>query len=246
MPTSYHWNFPIMLNATLLQSFCTGFFGYGTNGADHWFISMEEGGGGSESEIEARLQAWDKRGRQELEEIHQYHHAIGQGKWFEGHPPIQRTWAAAIRMVLAFDGLSTSTETVRAYQRDRLGRQGGSTKLSPLFPLPSKSLDHWNYGAWSNDAVLADRTSYRRRFESLRIEHIAKSISDMRPKTVTFFGASYKDYWTRIAATNFSFDATGISIARKNGTKFVICKHPATQGITTAYFLEAAKTLKDA
>ena len=42
-----------MLNPSLLQAFCEGFYGYGAADARHWFISMEEGGGTSEQEIQA-------------------------------------------------------------------------------------------------------------------------------------------------------------------------------------------------
>jgi hypothetical protein len=232
-----------MLNPTLLQAFCTGFYGYGAADANHWFVSMEEGGGNTEQEIQARLGAWDGRGRREIEEIDEFHRAIGQDKWFTYHPPIQKTWAAAIRMVLAIDGKATDLESVRAYQRDWLARAGGETRLSPLFPLPSKSIDHWNYEAWSGAQQFANRRSYKEHFESLRIEHLRKAILGSAPLTVSFFGASYFEYWARIAKSDFRVSSDGLQFGRMGSTKFVVCNHPATQGITNEYFISAAQVL---
>ncbi|MBC8136283.1 MAG: hypothetical protein H8F28_10385 [Fibrella sp.] len=45
------------LNNDQTQEFCNGFLGYGNLSAPLWFIGMEEGGGKSESEIAARLDA---------------------------------------------------------------------------------------------------------------------------------------------------------------------------------------------
>lgn len=233
-----------MLDSNLLRAFCSGFFGYGVANADYWFISMEEGGGNSEAEITARLEAWDKRGRRDLEEIDEYHRAIGQGNWFSEHPPIQRTWAAAIRIVLAIERRNTSTEDVRAYQRDYLARRGGSTRLSPLFPLPSRSLDHWNYASWSDDSALADRATYKSTLETSRLELLAHSVQRLKPKVVAFFGVSYTSYWTQVAKAKFSAAEQGIQIGTNGVTKFAICSHPAAKGVPNAYFLTVASVLK--
>ena len=172
-----------MLNQTLLEAFCTGFYGYGPAHANHWFVSMEEGGGKTEEEIQARLDAWDSRGRRELEEIDQFHRAIGKDKWFTDDPPVQPTWKRAILMVLTIEGRVADLEAIRAYQRDRLAREGGETRLSRLFPLPSKSIDHWNYELWSGARTFSDRESYKERFESLRIDHLRKAILENAPRT---------------------------------------------------------------
>ncbi len=223
-----------------------GFFGYGVADAGHWFISMEEGGGTTEEEIGLRLGAWDARGRRELEEIDEYHRAIGLGKWFSPHPPIQKTWAASIRIVLAMDGLSTAVENVRIFQRDSLARRGGKTRLSPLFPLPSMSLDHWKYSEWSGATELKDRASYKQHVEAARVTQLAESVGKFRPRTVVFFGSSYLSYWERIAGVEFTATPEGLLVATSNGTRFIVCKHPATQGMTNAYFLSAAAALQGA
>lgn len=233
----------IMLDATLLQQFCDRFYGYGVVDAPYWFISMEEGGGKTEIEIASRLAAWDTRGRRELEDVDEYCRAIDQSKWFDSRPPIQRTWAAMIRMVLAMMGETTDAESVRAYQRGHLARSGGTTRLSPLFPLPAQSLDHWYYSQWSTTSHFANRQAYRGAFESARIAHLAAAIIKHSPRTVAFFGISYLSYWSQIARTELHVTAEDTFLGESGSTKFIVCKHPATKGIPNEYFVSAARAL---
>lgn len=235
-----------MLDTTLLRDFCSSFFGYGTEHAHHWFISMEEGGGDTEQELELRINAWHERGRRELEDVAEYHHAINQQHWFGPHPKIQRTWAAMIRVALAFDGLPADTESVRAYQRDRLGRIGGSTRLSPLLPLPSKSLDHWLYAAWTQDHAFLTRSRYRDEFLSLRVAHLSQALALLRPRTVTFLGLSYLQHWQQVAGrTPLHASALGHA-GRSEGTSFMVCAHPAVKGVTNEYFAAVGRHHRDA
>ncbi len=225
-----------MLKPDDLRSFCQNFYGYGEQSAPHWFISMEEGGGTSEPEIQMRLDAWISRGRRELEDAGEYHDAIHLGKWFASHPPIQRTWSASIRMLLIFGGVQPTTERVREYQRTTLGRKGGVSRLSPLFPLPAKSIDHWHYGEWTDDNDFSNRRSYRKFLERVRTRHLSEQIRQFAPRTVVFYGQSYMEYWHAIAGLQFTHISDGFAIAKNVGTRFVICKHPAVQGITNEYF----------
>jgi hypothetical protein len=227
-----------MLNPTLLRDFCSSFYGYGALDAAHWFISMEEGGGGSEQEIETRINVWLARGRTELDDIAEYHHDINQTKWFSPHPPIQRTWAAMIRVVLSFDSLATDVETVRVYQRDRLGRREGLMRLSPLLPLPSKSLNHWHYDAWTQDQAFVSRVKYRDMFADTRVKHLSQATRTLQPKTVTFLVLSYMEYWQQIASTKLvAHDELGY-VGKANGTSFIACKHPAVKGVPNEYFVQ--------
>lgn len=235
-----------MLDPALLQEFCNRFYGYGVADAPYWFISMEEGGGKTEDEIASRLAAWDARGRRELEDVDEYHRAIDQSEWFDSYPPIQRTWAAMIRVLLAMTGESTDAESVRAYQRDRLARSGGTTRLSPLFPLPAQSLDHWHYSQWSTTSHFADRQAYRGAFESARVAHLTAAITRYSPRTVAFLGASYLTYWSKIARTEFCSTAEGTFLGQNGSTKFIVCKHPATKGIPNEYFASAGRALRAA
>lgn len=224
-----------MLDAELLAAFCTGFYGYGSTHAPHWFISMEEGGGKTEAEIAARIDAWHTRGRKHLEDVTGYHGAIGQAVWFSAHPPIQKTWAAMIRIVLAFEGCPTDVEAVRSYQRDRLGRSGGATRLSPLLPLPAQSISDWRYGEWSQVDALASRARYKETYSALRVAKLAEEVRALKPKTVTFFGTSYLSDWTQISTVPL-VPVGSVWAAMDAQTTFIACRHPTARAISNAEF----------
>ena len=232
-----------MLDQDTLQSFCESFYGYGEADAPHWFVSMEEGGGTSEEEIATRIGTWVSRGRREIEDLNEYHHAININKWFSAHPPLQKTWYATVRMLLILGGHHPSTDLARHFQRDHLARHGGNNRLSPLFPLPSRSLDDWNYAAWVDGAAFGDRASYRSHLENVRVNHLAAGIIRARPRTVVFYGQSYGEYWRKIAAVDFQRNVDGIELAANTYTQFVICNHPATQGIANEYFDAIGRSL---
>ena len=66
-----------MLNDDVLLKYIHNFYGYGSFNADYWFISLEEGGGHSEKEIQNRLNVWEKRGSKQLEDCRSYHLEFG-------------------------------------------------------------------------------------------------------------------------------------------------------------------------
>lgn len=73
----------------------------------------------------------------------------------------------------------------------------------------------------------------------LRAKHIKECIKQYKPKVVVFYGIGieYVNWWKQIAGTPFSYDMTnGIHIAAHEDIIFVITRHPATKGITNAYF----------
>lgn len=235
-----------MLDPNVLKAFCSGFYGYGAPDVPYWFITMEEGGGKTEVEVQTRLTAWKSRGSRELEEIHEFHRAINQASWFECRPKIQKTWAAAIRMVLIAEGKVPTTEGVRLFQRDRLARSGGNTRLSPLFPLPAQSLDHWNYSTWANDATFASRSQYKVELERARIEHLSEAIRKHEPSFVAFFGTSYLESWSRIAGIHMTPIDDALHYGRTSATKFIVCRHPTFHGVPHSHFEGAAHVLRDA
>ncbi|MBY0437040.1 MAG: hypothetical protein K2W80_02525 [Burkholderiales bacterium] len=234
-----------MLDHALLRDFCSKFYGYGNPLAQHWFISMEEGGGNTEQELERRLVAWRDRGCRDLEDVSEYHRAIRQDEWFGPHPKIQRTWAAMIRVELAWGGLSTDVESVRRYQRDHLGRTNGSTRLSPLLPLPSKSLDHWHYPAWTADHAFLTRSRYRDEFLAVRVAHLAQALSVNQPRTVTFLGLSCLPQWQRIAGNTPLVPSELGHVGKSGQTTFVVCTHPAVKGVKNEYFVAVGRHHRD-
>jgi len=55
-------------DATLLE-YIERFYGYGNYRSQHWLVGMEEGGGDNLAEVASRLNAWQKRGKPELDDV---------------------------------------------------------------------------------------------------------------------------------------------------------------------------------
>jgi hypothetical protein len=220
----------------LLDEFAHTFYGYGNAQAQYWFVGMEEGGGNSFAEINKRLNTWAKRGKHELEDVAEYHADIGITNLFNEKPKLQSTWNKLIRIVLSGNGQEPTTEQVREYQRLLLGRPTGNTCLVELLPLPSPSTGHWLYAQHSALPYLADRETYKRAFLELRIAHLRQRIIEQQPKTVVFYSFNYQEYWQKIAGVELLPIAEGIYMSNNGPTRSVMTKHPATRGITNAYF----------
>ena len=101
----------------LLETFIHNFYGYGNYQANYWFIGMEEGGGNSIEEINRRLNSWNNRGKFELEDVAEYHFAIGIPEHFRDPAKLQPTWNKLIRTLLSAQGQPGSTDDVREYQK---------------------------------------------------------------------------------------------------------------------------------
>lgn len=225
------------LDDNLLQRFMSTFYGSGNYSGEYWFIGMEEGGGNDLDKVTKRLDAWVKLGGTELVDIYQFHGEIGFPKCFKDPVTLQRTWMQQARIVLASKGLPSAKPDVKVYQRDFIGRKTGETCLVELLPLPSRSLNHWDYNLWSGLPLLKDRKTYRDYCVPWRAEHIRTRIEEYKPKVVVFMGQGYLKYWNTIAGQKSSFtDKGGFWAANSEGTKFIITKHPAAFGVTNAYF----------
>lgn len=129
----------------LLEAYMQGFFGYGSLSGAYWLVGIEERGGDTLEDVDARLRAWDSRGRLELEDVFEFSEKAGQGRWFGPKARLQRTWANFIRIVLGAEGLDAGREKVRQYQSRHFGRAGGETCLVNLMPLPSRSCNEWRH-----------------------------------------------------------------------------------------------------
>jgi len=231
-----------MLDNFLLQNFVKDFYGYGNYSAPFWFIGMEEGGGGSLDEISQRLTAWDARGRRELEDVAGYHHAIGITRFWDEPVRLQSTWNRLIRIVISAKGHEPSSQEVKDYQRDYLGRENAETCLLELMPLPSPNASNWLYNEISSLSYLANRQSYVKEVAPLRIKHIRSKIAGFSPLLVLFYGLGYLDYWQEIAGISLEPQKIDRVYGSKVGnTLFVAAKHPAARGIGNKYFHEIGK-----
>lgn len=238
------------LDDRLLSDFADSFFGYGDPDAPYWFVGMEEGGGDSEAEVARRLEAWDARGRRALEDLPAYSRAVGVGAWFDDRPRLQPTWAKLVRLLLAAEGLPGSTDDVRAFQRDRLGRPGGPAALVELLPLPSPSTDRWLYGEASGLPDLATRELYRARYAGPRADRIREMVAEGAPRAVVFYGLGYRPWWERVAGGEFVEDAESGALwagghgSPGGGTAFVAVPHPVAMGVRNADFERVGEALR--
>ena len=238
-----------MLDDSVLADFVNGFYGYGSYQAPFWFVGMEEGGGNTITDIARRLEAWNTRGRKELEDVAGFHRAICLGHLFDDHPKLQPTWNKLIRIVLTAGGQTCDTERIRAYQKTSLGKIGGDTCLLELLPLPSPNTNTWLYRGNSSIPYLADRDAYRDQVTPLRVAHLKDRLARYQPKAVVFYGLHYQAYWEQIVgALNWVSTLQGVAYQLRNQTLYIQAKHPAAKGVTNEYFhqigqLIAAKTM---
>jgi len=208
--------------------------------------ACEEGGGNSYAEVAKRIEAWAFRGRRELEDVADYHAAIGMTDLFGERPKLQATWSGLIRILLSSEGLTPTTEQVREYQRASLGRSEGNMCLAELFPLPSPSLGHWLYAQRSALPYLVDRRTYRQHCFTFRSAHFRKRIGEYRPAVVVFYGFSYRMYWQGVAGVDLLPESDGVYTGRNGSTLFIVTKHPADRGVTNDYFQQVGRLIRGA
>ncbi|MEA5513912.1 hypothetical protein [Nodularia sp. UHCC 0506] len=240
-------NNPDFFNDELLEKLIETFYGYGNFQGNYWFIGMEESGGQFE-EIKNRINIWSDRGKKEIEDIAEYHIALGYGESFKPGAKLQPTWNKLIRIVLSAKVQENiNTEDVRTYQIHELGRIGKETCLLELLPLPSPSLKHWIYKEHSRLSYLTDRTQYVKHCLENRINKISEKIKKHQPQAVVFYGTGYEYYWKKITQqiTNVEFLPTseGFLTCRNSQTVFVISQHPVAFGATTEYFHNIGKLI---
>lgn len=231
-------------DSVLLEDFMSRFYGYGNYLGDYWFVGMEEGGGNSFTVIERRLNTWNERGGQELEDVAEYHVVMGVTSLFSERPKIQPTWGKLIRVILAIKRYSPTLNQIRDYQRDWLGRVASETCLLELLPLPSPSTGHWIYGEYSELPYLLDRNTYRRALLDGRMKHLQQRIKQYRPKVVLFYSFSYREQWQTIADADFlPVDEGEFYISGNDTSVFVITKHPAATGLSNEYWHRVGRVI---
>ena len=238
------------MNDQLLSEFAATFYGYGNLRGRYWFIGMEEGGGNSVAEINQRLNAWVQGGKRELEDVAEFHKRIGMPEFFTGKAKLQTTWNKLSRIVLSHQGVPPTTDDVRVYQRDKLGRLESETCLLELLPLPSPSTREWLYSSHSTLPQLATRQSYRDYYAPKRAEHLRAMIERQQPRCVIFYSLSleYMKSWKAIADVDFTettFGARAYWRGQQGQTVFFVVAHPAEKGITNDYFHEIGRVLKE-
>ena len=238
------------LDTELLNTFMTGFYGYGNLHGDYWFIGMEEGGGSTFAEIERRLNCWDQRGRMFVEDMAEFHEAFGEKRWFRWRQ-LQPTWSKLIRLLLRATGKPHDDEDLLSYQVDKLGRSAGVTCLLELMPLPSQSVEHWHYGAWSDLPSLRSRETYLKALMGPRAAKLKELIVAYHPRIAVFYGKAYEDLWTAVCPPDARFQRFHIAdnqswkIAHLDRSTYVLCSHPAARGLSNNYFGDIGRKIRD-
>lgn len=236
-----------MFNDEHLHAFVSGFFGYGSFAAPYWFIGMEEGGGDTPEDINLRLQAWETRGRNELEDLVGYHLAIGVSKFFDERGVLQPTWNKLIRILLSAMGERQDTECVREFQRSEWGRSLGISCLTELMPLPSPGVDRWlHFAEHSQLPYLASRPAYMEHVRPQRVAQLVAKVAEYRPKAVVFYGLQYLPSWEAIAGSKFGASSlAGTHTYRRDGTLYLATRHPAAPGASNEYFQSVGKLIRE-
>ena len=226
-----------VLDPSLLREYMEGFWGFGNPERSLWFVGMEQGGGGSQEELQKRLDSWALRGRGRFDDLHEYCLAIGERRWTRPHPPIQPTWKHLIRLALLSVGEEPHLESIRRFQGEDLGRRSGNTCLIELLPLPARNLSTWRYDKWTTFPELSSRQGYLTDVGARREVGLRTLIDQHAPRTVMFYGLGYRERWQRIVGAPF-VDAgiEGVSVARRGPTLCFRVPHPVARGVTTALF----------
>lgn len=220
-----------LIPGSLLQDFMIEFVGYGNFDAPIWFIGMEEGGGNSLEEIQARLTAWDQRGRRHAEDLHDFCKATG-------HPallpystisaPYNRTWCGLIKDLHKRQGIPLASAV--EYQRTRWLTKGEGNCMLNLMPLPSPNIATWHYSEWSDLPELQSRKAYLKAMVPKRIARLRSVIASFDPQLVVCVGTRYRHYWEQLRQ--------GIT-----ATKFDIITHPAARSKSSSSKYSSVSTL---
>jgi len=239
------------LPAELLTKYANTFFGFGHWKAPIWFVGIEEAGGETIEEVHDRIQAWAGFGQSKvLQDAPQFYPASRQMSWHGPKAKPQDTWKQLIRVLLVARGQNDTPDMILNYQRNRLGAADGETCLLELFPLPSPSVDCWNYADWSKLPWLQTRTAYEQNVLSHRISLLRQSIDHHRPRVVIFYGDGQLKHWQRIIGpgTYQRPIADKLIAHERNRLHFFITKHPTNPNLrptTDDYFREIGAFLRN-
>jgi len=217
------------MNEALLSAYVNEFLGYGSLESPLWLIGPEAGGGRTSEERSKRLEVWNNRGRQELEDLQGYHAELGLPSRYDWSINIQKTWGSLIRVILAHkEGITANPEHVRTFQIEELGQTNGSNAVIDLSQLSTPSMKTW-HADHCDIAWLADRKTYENCVLLRRCELIREKIAvNQHPKLVLFYGLSHQKYWERIAGAPFQplKGSTDLSLVKSGTTIFAMMPHP--------------------
>jgi len=230
----------------LLMDYANNFLGYGELDSPLWLVGPEAGGGQTIAEVYKRATVWADRGRQETEDLQDYHKAIG----IDWSSNIQSTWGPLIRIALAARGnLAVNTKDVKEFQKNELGKLGGRNAVLDLSQLSSPSASHWDMSEFEF-SWLSTREDYEANVLAARCQKFHELIAHYHPRLVIFYGSGHLPYWERIAKSQFRLSSVPrLYCAVGEKSLFALVPHPLAvrnpgRGSNNRYFADVGAALR--
>ena len=213
----------------MIEAYCKQFFGYGRWDAPVWFVGLEEAGAGTPEELQARLAAWDQRGRRELEDAPAFYPTCGQHQWHGPNAILQRTWRQLIRILLLARGEPVAEEALLEYQKHTLGASSGHVCLTELFPLPAPSHRQWPYADHENlPGRIRNREQFMQTVLPGRAATLREKIALHHPRAVVFYFWKPRSFAEAVAGGEPQpIKPEELLGLERNGTAYFITGHPA-------------------
>ncbi len=234
----------------MIKAYSKQFFGYGRWDAPVWFVGLEEAGNGTPDDLRARLAAWDRRGRRELEDAPAFYPACGQNQWHGPDATWQRTWRQLMRMSFLARSEPVGEDALLEYQKHTLGAFAGNVCLTELSPLPAPGLSQWPYADNENlPDWMRRRDTFLQAVLPGRIATLREKIATHHPRAVIFYFWKERQHAEAVAGGEFQLllhgDACGalrdeLFGLSRSGTQYFITGHPAARypGDPDNYFAE--------
>lgn len=213
-----------------LRHYTDTYWGYGSLDAPYWFVGPEEGGGRSWQAIQEHLQAWVDSGALPMVPLDT------QGR-------SSPYWRQVSRLYLAAAGQPCDAGSVKRYVAEELARPDSDTCLLELLPLPSRATGEWLYGSHSDLPELRDRATYRSALLSGRVPALRSLIEHHKPKYVVFLGRTDAAHWRDIAGIDLPMRPEAPVASPVTGGRMTVSCHPASRGVTNAYFKDLGRAL---
>ncbi len=213
----------------MIEAYCKQFFGFGRWDAPVWFVGLEEAGAGTPEELQARLAAWDHRGRRELEDAPSFYPACGQQSWHGPDATLQPTWRQLIRLLFLARGEPVGEEALLQYQEKKLGAFFGHVCLTELSPLPTRNQTHWPYADHQGLPDWAEsRVQFNAAFAAHRIATLREKIALHHPRAVVFYFWKHRQSAEAVAGGEFRpLIPEQLLGLKRNGTAYFVTGHPA-------------------
>ncbi len=212
-----------------LNRYLSDFLGYGSETPNYIFVGMEEGGGESLDNISTRLKVWPKYGQKALVPLREFSIDLGFSDFFKEKPKSQPTWRALIKILLSLKGEDLSLNTIKEFQKIKLGSENSDHAIIELMPLPSPSTKDWPYENLADYPILRTRELYFNKLLEERISLLKKFILTSKPKVVVFYGYTYREHWEKVCDLDLrEIQPNDFLYGTDSKIHYLVTKHPAS------------------